>query len=249
MKIASTIILIIFCPSLFSQVKIHAHNDYEKPYPLTNALHNKVFSVEADVFLRGTVLVVAHSPDQINPNKTLTGLYIKPMVSLFQKNRGYISADTAYKVSLVIDIKEKGDLVLKNLEKLLQQYRKFFDRSVNPHAVQVIISGDRGAITNWKAYPGYMFFDGRPTEEYDAGTLKKVAVISDSYQNYARPDTLEIPEKLQTVIEHAHQEGKLLRLWGTPDNERGWAFFSKAGIDIINTDKVDECRAFFEAKR
>ena len=249
MKIAYTLILIAFGSSLFAQVRIHAHNDYEKPQPLTNALSNKVFSVEADVFLVGSVLVVAHSPDQIKPDKTLTGLYIKPLVSLFQKNKGYLSSDTAYKVSLVIDIKEKGDLVLKNLEKLLQPYRKFFDRSVNPHAVQVIISGERGAITKWKSYQGYMFFDGRPTEQYDARTLKKVAVISDSYQNYVGSDTLEIPAKLQTVIDNVHQQGKLLRLWGAPDNERAWAFLSKAGIDIINTDKVDECRSFFEAKR
>jgi hypothetical protein len=39
--------------------------------------------------------------------------------------------------------------------------------------------------------------------------------------------------------------GKLLRLWAIPDNAAAWQRLQQLGVDIINTDKVEECREFF----
>jgi hypothetical protein len=39
--------------------------------------------------------------------------------------------------------------------------------------------------------------------------------------------------------------GKLLRLWASPDNGDSWKLQQQLGIDIINTDKVAECRNYF----
>ena len=41
------------------------------------------------------------------------------------------------------------------------------------------------------------------------------------------------------------QPGKLLRLWAIPDNAAAWQRLQQLGVDIINTDKVGECREFF----
>jgi len=224
----------------FAQVKIHAHNDYEKPYPLTNALKHRVFSVEADVFFGEHDLYVAHNRIDINAAKTLNALYIKPIVTLFGQNKGYVSTDTSYQFALVIDIKEKGEQVIQQLIKLLNPYTLQFNRKMNRHAVQIIISGDRGPLQKWADYPEYLYFDGRPYEEYDTLMLQRIAMISDSYTRYA--DSID---KRKSVINKAHVQGKPLRFWGTPDNKQNWDLLHSLGVDIINTDYVEACSQYF----
>jgi alkaline phosphatase len=50
-------------------------------------------------------------------------------------------------------------------------------------------------------------------------------------------------------LQKANQSGKPFRFWGSPDNEFYWKYFRDAGVDIINTDKPDLCRSFFEKER
>jgi alkaline phosphatase len=228
----------------FAQVKIHAHNDYEKSLPLFNALNSRVYSIEADVFLRGGDLLVAHSADQLANAKSLKESYIQPLVGLFKKYRGQVSGDTGYKVALMIDIKQGGEEAIRALCRMVEPNRSVFDRSRNPHAIQVIISGDRGNIKNWISFPSYIYFDGRPADLYDEETMKRIACISDAYASYA-----ENKEKVQAVLQKVNEWGKPFRFWGTPDNEFYWKYFRDAGVHIINTDKPDVCRSFFEKEK
>ena len=226
---------------------IHAHNDYQKPEPLTNALRNKAFSIEADVHLSGNRLLVAHDKSELSTARSLDSFYLQPIIKLFRQHKGRISADSNYVPVLTIDIKEKGDSAIAALVKLLSTHRSVFDRSVNAKAMQVVLSGDRGMISKWIFYPPYIFFDGRPNEVYDSVTLQRVAFISDSYINYMRPpDSIEI--KVQQLVQKVHGEKKLLRLWSIPDNPESWNHLLRLGVDIINTDKVAECRKYFSSK-
>lgn len=243
MKIFLVLLLIPFLQTS-AQVKIHAHNDYEKPLPLYNAIDSKVFSIEADVFLRNGDLLVAHSADQLPNARTLSDLYIRPLVTLFKKHKGHLTADTSYTTSLMIDIKEGGEEAIRQLCRLLDTHRDYFDRDRNRHAVQIVISGDRGNLKNWTSFPAFIYFDGRPNEQYDQETMKRVACISDAYSSYA-----ENREKLEAVLEKTHKMSKLFRFWGTPDNEFYWKYFRDAGVDIINTDKPDLCHSFFEKEK
>ena len=52
------------------QPLIHAHNDYAKPEPLFNALCNKAFSIEADVY-PGDSLFVAHDKKRYTTGKNI----------------------------------------------------------------------------------------------------------------------------------------------------------------------------------
>src|SRR4030095_5545516 len=183
-RLATIICLILLSAIANAQIKIHAHNDYEKPEPLFNALRNKVFSIEADVFLINDKFFVAHTINEVDSQKTLETLYIRPITILFDKNDGKVSEDKNYSFSLVIDIKNRGTESLKKLSYELQSFPKYFDRTVNPRAVQIIISGDRGPIDSWKHYPSFIYFDGRPYEKYDSVTLAKVAMVSDNYTKY-----------------------------------------------------------------
>ena len=229
-----------------AQVKIHAHNDYAKPLPLFDALQQHSFSIEVDIFLVKGQLLVAHTLKETTKKKTLSSLYINPIIGLFKKYNGSISADSSYKTSLVIDIKENGPEILQELVKIIQPLRAYFDRSVNPHAVQLIISGDRGPIPEWKNYPAYIYFDGRPYEEYDQSAMDKIAMVSDNYYKYlnARNNNGD-SIKLSEVVNKSHEWKKPFRFWGSPDTEVAWKLLKQCGADIINTDKPGECRAYF----
>jgi len=244
-SMVSIILIFLSCLTSSGQTLIHAHNDYQKPEPLVNALRNKVFSIEADVYLVKDSLLVAHDTNELNKAPSLKTLYIDPIIDLYKKNNGHISSDSSYAPVLMIDIKENGVEVVAALIKLLSTHQIFFERSINPKAVQVVISGDRGSILKWNSYPAYIFFDGRPNEIYDNVTLKRVAFISDSYINYIRPvDSIDL--RIQKLVEKTHDQNKLLRLWSIPDNPSSWDHLKKLGVDIINTDKPAACRNYFE---
>ncbi len=245
-RLISLLILSIALCTAGAQVKMHAHNDYAKPLPLFDALQQHSFSIEVDIFLVKGQLLVGHTLKETTKKKTLSSLYINPIIALFKKHHGSVSADSSYKTSLVIDIKQNGPEILQELVKIFQPLRSYFDRSVNPHAVQLIISGDRGPISEWKNYPAYLFFDGRPFEEYDQEAIDKIAMISDNYYKYLNPrNNTGDTAKIIAVISKAHEWNKPFRFWGSPDTETAWKLLKQCGADIINTDKLRECREFF----
>ncbi|MBK8608462.1 MAG: glycerophosphodiester phosphodiesterase [Chitinophagaceae bacterium] len=192
---------------------IHAHNDYEKPLPFTHAIQHRVFSLEADVYLIGDSLRVAHDAGKAATAPTLNALYLQPIIALFAANNGSISPDTGYSPILMIDIKKEGEVVLAVLQKQLAAYPVVFDRSVNARAVQILISGDRGPIENWKNYPPYILFDGRPYENYDSLSLGKVGFISDAYYNYVL-GAGNMATRILQVAARAHSQGKTTQALG-----------------------------------
>ena len=240
MKYSWSLLLLLISGIVLGQPLIHAHNDYQQPEPLTHALRYKVFSLEVDVFLYHNRLVVAHDKKELPAAVLLDSLYLKPIIQLFKLHDGRISSDPHYAPVLMIDIKEKAEEVLPELLLLLQPYRFVFDQSVNKQAVQIVISGDRGPIAAWSAYAPLLFFDGRPNEVYDPATLQRVAFISDSYASYRNN-----ADSIRQVVTKIHGLHKLFRLWGSPDTATDWKQLLQWGIDILNTDKVAECRESF----
>jgi alkaline phosphatase len=236
--------------SLFlkAQPLIHAHNDYQQPEPLMNALRNKAFSIEADIFMAGDSLLVAHDKKELPSAPSLMKLYLQPIIALFNRHHGRASASKHYAPVLMIDIKENGEAVIAQLIKQLALYPGVFDRAVNPMAVQVVISGERGPVNKWAAYPSFIFFDGRPYEVYDSTTMQRVAFVSDAYANYTAA-TDSSHSRLQALVNKVHGMGKLLRVWGSPDDPASWKQQQQSSIDIINTNEVGECRRFFNKQK
>ena len=58
----------------------HAHNDYHHPRPLLDALEVGFCSVEADVYLVGDELLVAHDREDLVPEKNLKDMYLTPLL-------------------------------------------------------------------------------------------------------------------------------------------------------------------------
>lgn len=244
MKLLLLCILISLACFQSSAQLIHAHNDYQKPEPLIKALRHIVFSIEADIYFSGNRLLVAHDKKDLATAKTLDSLYLQPIIELFRQHKGTIGEDSSYAPVLMIDIKENGEAAIAQIIKLVSAHRSVFDRSTNTKAMQLVISGDRGASSTWASYPPYIFFDGRPNEVYDSVTLQRVAFISDSYLKYINPRDSST-NLIGQVVKKVQGMGKLLRLWASPDNPDSWKLQQHLGIDIINTDKVEECRNYF----
>jgi len=246
-----TSFLLFMLPGLAQRsgpIKIHAHNDYEKPVPLQTALDNHADYIEADVWLVEGKLMVAHERKEINPARTLDSLYLNPIVRLFAQHKGRISSDRTYSPALVIDLKDKFDEVWPVLQAQLSKHIDTFNPLSNPNGMQVIVSGNRPRIELMLDYPLFIKFDGRSTEIYDDDTSKRIALISDSFLNYSRWDgNGDLPdadrEKLKRIIRRAHDQKKMIRFWATPDNPNAWKQLRKLGVDVLNTDKVAECRA------
>src|SRR5262249_44809854 len=70
--------------------RVHAHNDYVHPHPLFDALDHGFCSVEADIYLVDSQLLVAHERFQTKPEHTLQALYLDPLRERVKKNGGHV---------------------------------------------------------------------------------------------------------------------------------------------------------------
>jgi hypothetical protein len=243
-------LLLTFSLSSFAQIKIHSHNDYAQQNPFHTAYVNKVDQIEADIFLVGDSLIVAHSKRELKPANTLYNLYLNPIAVAFKKHHNKVSEDKNYTFSLMIDVKEKWNDVYPSLKKEIEKYGSIFDRSKSKNAIQIVISGSRPEHVNFPSFPKWLYFDGLPNINYTKKELKRITMISDNFANYSKWRGVgEIPApdkaKLTTAIAQAHQLNKPIRFWGAPDTEACWSQLAALGADIINTDKIAESKTYF----
>src|SRR5438477_8275309 len=82
-------------------LRAHAHNDYEHPRPLLDALDHGFCSIEADIYLVENKLLVAHDRDQAKPERTLQALYLDPLRERARKNGGRVYPNGPEMVLLV----------------------------------------------------------------------------------------------------------------------------------------------------
>lgn len=223
-----TLLLLLLTEFAFGQL-IFAHNDYAKPNPFYQAFDLKANYIEADVFLHNNVLVVAHDREEIDPSKTLASMYLQPLLA---------KRNELYGVTLMIDLKEQ---VLHSLVKELNE----FPALISHPGLTIVISGDYPIPIEWKNYPDYIWFDGRPNISYTEDQKKRLKMISTSFGNVSTWNgTGEIPgtdlAKIKDVIDIAHGLKQPVRFWGAPDFENAWSKLGSIGVDVINTDNVEK---------
>ncbi|SHG40313.1 alkaline phosphatase [Pedobacter caeni] len=228
----------------------HSHNDYHQNIPLLTAYQSGMGSIEADVFLKNGALYVAHDTTEIKPGITLKKLYLEPLAGFYRQNGNRAYADSAMTLQLVVDIKKDYAKVLAQLIKDLEAFPGVFNSSKNAKAIKIVISGDVPLPADFKNYPDYISFDGRPYINYTDEQLKRVAMISDDIKNYTpwngkgNPTTRDL-KKLTTVIEKAHQQHKPFRFWATQDSPNTWIVLERLGADWINTDQPGKLKEFY----
>ncbi|MEI9917690.1 MAG: hypothetical protein WDO14_02685 [Bacteroidota bacterium] len=233
------ILILLIVLSVSSQLRaqaIFAHNDYLKPRPFYNAFELKVAYIEADVFLENNQLLVAHTKEEIDPSKTLESMYIEPLSQKVKEANGNL-----YGLTLMIDLKTEGAPTMSALIKLLEKYPEIKTCS----NLWITMSGNYPPPDEWKNYPGYITFDGRPEGKYTIENLKRLRLISTSFSSVSNWNGQgEIPPKeeakLRKVIDQAHTLGFPMRFWAMPDFENAWDKLEAIGLDILNSDKIDE---------
>jgi alkaline phosphatase len=219
-----------------------SHNDYAQASPFTNAYNLEVGYIEADIYLRGGSLLVAHDSNEIDPGRTLRNSYLDPVSEKIKSNAGTIYPDATKSMVLMIDLKTNGEQTIPYLIQLLISYPNLINKKNN---LKIVLSGSVPASTNWDQYPDYIWFDGRPTNTYDVHSLKRIAFISTNFKNYSKWDgkdsiSKEDDDKILALIDQVHAINKPLRFWATPDTENAWAYLLKRNVDILGTDKVSE---------
>jgi hypothetical protein len=244
--------------------RAHAHNDYEHPRPLLDALDHRFGSLEADIFLVGDQLLVAHDPVDLDPARTLESLYLDPLSARVRANHGSVYRGYRKPLQLLIDIKTEGSSTYLELDRHLKRYKHLFTTyahgRVLPGPVTAVISGDRAARTPMEAQTvRRAFYDGRLADLATSAPASFVPLISDNWTlNFtwlgvgAFPDAER--QKLRTIIGTAHARGQKVRFWATPDvagpaRDALWAELLAADVDYINTDDLAGLEAFLDAHR
>ena len=242
------LVLISVLPSLRSQystLNAHSHNDYENKTPFRLAYNNHFGSIEADVWVVKGDLFVAHNMKDILPGRTLDSLYIKPIVRILRENMGKAWKDSPSTFQLLIDLKTSVAQTLPLLVEKLEQYPDVFNPRKNKNAVRIVITGNRPEPSEFKNYPGFVFFDGNLEREYDKKQLKRIGLYSENFKTFSTwngsGDIIEEERiSLQNAIDSAHSLKKKIRFWNSPDNPEAWNTFMVMEIDFINTDQIAE---------
>jgi alkaline phosphatase len=226
----------------------HSHNDYLQKQPFYLAHANHFYSMEIDVFLRDTQLLVAHTEKEIQANRTIESLYLEPLISEIKINGGkpYSNGD---RLQFLIDLKNDGAAALQLLAQKIKPIRQYFDVAGNPDAVRLVITGATPAPALFDNYDPIFFFDGRPGLQYTPAQLQRVAFVSAPLQKYTVWNGLgRMVQKEYDSVKHfvdsVHQAGKKVRFWGAPDTKTTWQAFIKLGVDYLNTDLPGEMGKF-----
>ncbi len=220
---------------------MHAHNDYEQPIPFHAAFTRQAGSIEADVFLQNGELYVAHTRQDIRPDRTLEALYLKPLQATLQKNAGKLYAQGDDTLQLFIDLKTEGTSTMQALARKLAAYPDIIQ---NP-AIRVVISGDVPPASAWEKYPAYFYFDGRPGQRYSPGQASRIALVSDNFRKYTAWNGKGLivqaeREKIEQLIDSVHRQGQKIRFWATPEGVNAWKTLMRMEVDWLGTDQVTE---------
>jgi hypothetical protein len=233
-----------------------AHNDYWHKRPLYDALDNGFTHIEADIYLRGNKLIVAHIFPIFKKQHTLEKLYFNPLLECIKDTNKEIKCPQ-YPLTLMIDIKSDADKTYEALEVLLDKYKSIlsgYDNGVyTQRQVTVVITGHK-PYELIRAQKNRLAFIDEDLMQVKQDTLSKnlYQTASCKYSHLLKWDgkgnfSPFERQRLRTYVMMAHRFGKKVRLWASPENETVWRELLNCGVDLINTDRLVELKNFLQA--
>jgi hypothetical protein len=247
--------------------RTHAHNDYEHPHPLLDALHEGFVGVEADVYLVGNELRVAH--DKVKDWSTVPTLeasYLQPLAELRDRRGGGVYVDRT-PLLLLVDIKTEAGATYQRLHEVFGEFQEKHPGMFTAYskasdgawkttrgAINVVISGNRPREVMAEQDLRYAGYDGRPADLGSGVPAGFVPLVSENWKvvftGEAKWDGAgDMPPatraKLKALVDAAHAEKKQLRFWNLPvDGPAVWGPLYDAGVDLINTDDLSGLARF-----
>ncbi|MEM9692569.1 MAG: hypothetical protein AAGA56_08495 [Myxococcota bacterium] len=209
----------------------HAHNDYEHARPLEDALTHGFTSVEADVYFVDGEVVVSHLGWPIRG--TLEALYLAPLQRRFEQG------ELSRPFSLWVDLKDSSPEMLVALRASLWTHSMLV-REDSP--VALVLTGD-GAKATWTEGlpPRARHRDANEIGDDDARDDPYWTHYALDYRRYFTWDGAgEVPADLQQslrcLVHRAHERGRRLRLFATPETPSFWRLAMQEGVDFLHVD-------------
>ena len=237
--------------------RAHAHNDYEHPRPLLDALDHGFLSVEADIHLVDGQLLVAHDADEVQPHRTLQKLYLDPLRQRIAANDGWVYPGVEQPLLLLIDFKTDAETTYPALRNALADYAALLT-TTRGHELRrgpllVVLTGKRPVAQLKAETTRYAFLDGRIGELTADPSPALVPLVSDNGgRRFDWRDDGSLPPDqvvvLNALVKHIQARGHRVRFWATPDKPKTWQILHAAGVDYINTDNLSGLRRFLTSK-
>ena len=123
--------------------------------------------------------------------------------------------------------------------------------------VLAVLSGNRAIATVRAARRRCVALDGRLRDLADGASPPPTAVmplVSEGWDAITKWRGSGRPPRAARVavaraVARAHAQGRRLRFWGTPDDERVWQMLYDDGVDLLNADDLDRLRTFLTRQR
>ena len=235
----------------------HSHNDYLHQRPLWEAIAYAFASIEVDIHLVDGALLVGHDADDLDVSKTLQSLYLDPLRDHVREHDDRVYP-SPHSLVLLIDIKSDAKSTYEALRGVLSQYSEmltsYSETSVQPGAIDVIVSGNRPRELMMNEVVRFATYDGRLADLEVEVPANFISLISDNWENHFEwrgLGSLSDREHLQLtqIVQATHRRGYRLRFWNTPSPENGslesvWSQLLDAGVDLMNIDDLAAYRDF-----
>jgi hypothetical protein len=245
--------------SITPLIQAHAHNDYEHERPLIDALGQGFTHIEVDVHLMGGEIYVSHNtPLLLSHEKTLRTLYLEPLNLVVRSNGGSVFPSGDLPLHLMIDIKTEATATYEALKIYLQPYEHLLTSFKNgmktERAITVSLSGNRPVQQLLEEKNTFMCLDGRIEDLGKGIPSDLMPVVSERFSSIlgwellGQEHTEHQWQVLRRLTRLVHGEGKKLRLWASPEDEKVWNKLLSSGCDIINTDELGRLRQFLQRR-
>jgi alkaline phosphatase len=249
LQLLLSVAVLLVTGNVFAQARFsHSHNDYANNTPFYKAFNNGYNSIEADIFLVNGELLVSHSDKYLEPERTLKGMYLDPILYALRK-------DTTRRLCLLVDIKADYAKVLPKLEKELKALEPYLLSRTNSNGrLKILISGNRPQGADFNKYSSVFWFDDDLVYPHEPAQWARIGQVSLNFEKWSKWKGVgTIPEtdrkRLQKTVDSVHTNtGKLVRFWGAPDTPEAWETQINFGADIIGTDKIEQLAAYLKAK-
>jgi len=230
----------------------YAHNDYENPHPLQDALKLGFRGVEADILLRGGELRVGHDAAETRAGRTLEAVYLRPLREIVQRCGHVLAGSTPFLLN--IELKERSRATYDSLVNLLERYSDLFGSvtggTVVP-PVQVILVGWYPPLSD--SIPPLLehrlWRQQRITKLSAAAGTQSAAAVRLVSLDYGKtiawsghgPPPIQAARWL-TRLRAAKDEGgnRLARVYNVPVDPAVYRLLLEGGVDLIGTKRLSD---------
>lgn len=238
--------------------KGHSHNDYTREVPLYDALKYGFTSIEVDVYLHNGRMVVTHDNKNLEEKPTIEELYLDPFREIVRKNGGTVLPDNPTKLVLMVDLKSDKVESYQALKKIFARYLDMIewykDGKKVDGAIQVLLTGGPPVDLIEKQQQRYFYVDGAINQwsmHYPASLMPRASTNYRSHFKWNGEGTMPASEeeKLRQMIKTAHDNGRKIRFWASPDEIAVWKKLLDEGADWINVDDLKGFSQFYRNRR